>query len=42
MEELSRHDILEYIRKQRPNTKWVVHLLTNVTFYLDKYIVELQ
>jgi hypothetical protein len=37
LEELSRHDILEYIRKQRPDTKWVVHLLTNVT-YLNKLI----
>jgi hypothetical protein len=33
LEELSRHDMLEYIRQQRPDTKWVVHLLTNVTFY---------
>jgi len=36
LEELSRHDILEYIRQQRPYTKWVVHLLTNVTFYVNK------
>ena len=35
---MSRHDILEYIRQQRPDTKWVVHLLTNVTFYLNKLI----
>ena len=34
--ELSRHDILEYIRQQRPDIKWVVHLLTNVTFYVNK------
>ena len=32
---MSRHDILEYIRKQRPDTKWCVHLLTNVTFYVN-------
>ena len=38
LEELNRHDILEYIRQQRPDTKWVVHLLTNVTFYLSKLI----
>jgi hypothetical protein len=38
LEELSRHDILEYIRQQRPDTKWVVHLLTSVTFYLNKLI----
>jgi hypothetical protein len=36
--ELRGHDILEYIRQQRPDTKWVVHLLTNVTFYLSKLI----
>jgi hypothetical protein len=36
LEELSRHDMLEYIRQQRPDTKWVVHLLTNVTFYVNK------
>jgi hypothetical protein len=29
---------MEYIRQQRPDTKWVVHLLTNVTFYLNKLI----
>ena len=38
LEELSRHDILDYIRQQRPDTKWVVHLLTNLTFYLSKLI----
>ena len=38
LDELSRHDILEYIRQQRPDTKWVVHLQTNVTFYLNKLI----
>jgi hypothetical protein len=26
------------IGQQRPDTKWVVHLLTNVTFYLNKLI----
>ena len=26
----------EFIRQQRPDTKWVVHLLTNVTFYVNK------
>ena len=36
LDELSRHDMLEYIRQQRPDTKWVVHLLTNVTFYVNK------
>jgi hypothetical protein len=33
---LSRHDILEYIKQQRPDTNWFVHLLTNVTFYVNK------
>jgi hypothetical protein len=28
--------MLEYIRQQRPDTKWVLHLLTNVTFYVNK------
>jgi hypothetical protein len=36
LEELSRHDMLEYIRQQRPDTIWVVHLLTNVAFYVNK------
>jgi hypothetical protein len=31
LDELSRHDMLEYIRQQRPDTKWVVHLLSNVS-----------
>ena len=31
--DLSRHDMLEFIRQQRPDTKWVVQLLTNVTFF---------
>jgi len=36
LDDLSRHDILEHIRQQRPDTKWVVHLLTNVIFYGNK------
>jgi hypothetical protein len=36
LDDLSRHDMLEYIRQQRPVTKCVVHLLTNVTFYVNK------
>ena len=36
LDDLSRHDMLEYIRQQRPDTKWIVHLLTNVTFYVNK------
>jgi hypothetical protein len=34
--DLSRQDILEFTRQPRPDTKWVVHLLTNVTFYVNK------
>jgi hypothetical protein len=36
LDDLSRHDMLQYIRQQSPDTKWVVHLLTNVTFYVNK------
>ena len=36
LDELQGQDILEYIRQQRPDTKWVVHLLTNVMFYVNK------
>ena len=36
LDDLSRHGMLEYIRQQRPDTKCVVHLLTNVTFYVNK------
>ena len=36
LDELQGQDILEYIRQQRPDTKWVVHLLTNLTFYVNK------
>ena len=36
--ELQGQDILELICQQRPDTKWVVHLLTNVTFYVNKLL----
>jgi hypothetical protein len=36
LDQLQGQDILEYIKQQRPDTKWVVHLLTNVTFYVNK------
>ena len=29
LDELQGQDILEFIRQQRPDTKWVVHLLAN-------------
>jgi hypothetical protein len=34
--DLSRQDMLEFIRQQRPDTKWVMHLPINVTFYVNK------
>ena len=34
--DLSRQDMLEFIRQQRPDAKWVVYLLTNMTFYVNK------
>ena len=36
LDELQGQNILEFIRLQRPDTKWVVHLLINVTFYVNK------
>jgi hypothetical protein len=36
LDEMQGQDILEFIRQQRPDTKWVVHLLTNVTFNVNK------
>jgi hypothetical protein len=36
LDDLQGQDILEYTRQQRTDTKWVVHLLTNVTFYVIK------
>lgn len=29
-------DILEWVRQQRPNSKWVVDVVTNVCFYVNK------
>ena len=29
-------DILEYVRQQRPNSKWVVEQVTNATFFVTK------
>lgn len=29
-------DILEWVRQQRPNSKWVVEQVTNVTFFVTK------
>lgn len=31
-----RHpDVLEWARRQRPDSKWVVHAVTNVTFFVN-------
>ena len=31
---LLQSDYLEYARQQRPNTKWTVHRITNISFYV--------
>ena len=36
LDELSRRDMLEFIGQRRPDNKWVVHLLTNITIYPNK------
>ena len=36
IEEISNIDFLEWIRQQRPNSKWVVDLITNVTWFVWK------
>ena len=36
IEEISSIDFLEWIRQQRPNSKWVVDLVTNVTWFVWK------
>jgi hypothetical protein len=38
LDDLIDRDFLDFIRRQRPNTTWVVHKLTNVTFYLYKIL----
>ena len=35
LEDIIEEDILEWARKQRPNTKWTVVLVTNATFYIN-------
>ena len=35
LEAVIEEDILEWARKQRPNTKWTVVLVTNATFYIN-------
>ena len=36
MRQFEDMDILEWARQQRPNSKWVVHRITNITFFVDK------
>ena len=36
IEEISNIDFLEWIRQQRPNSKWVVDLVTNVSWFVWK------
>ena len=36
IEEISNIDFLERVRQQRPNSKWVVDLVTNVTWFIWK------
>ena len=38
LQDFNRQDLLEFIRQQRPDTKWVVHQICNVTFYVNKII----
>ena len=33
---LDKMDVLEWARHQRPNSKWVVDIITNVTFFVSK------
>ena len=33
---LQNLDVLEWVRQQRPNSKWVVDVVTNVTFFVTK------
>jgi hypothetical protein len=35
-EALKNMDFLEFIRQKRPNSKWVVNWITNVSFYVTK------
>ena len=35
-ESLQKLDVLEWVRQRRPNSKWVVEQVTNVTFFVTK------
>ena len=36
IQEISNIDFLEWVRQQRPNSKWVVDMVTNVTWFVWK------
>ena len=36
IQEISNIDFLEWVRQQRPNSKWVVDVITNVTWFVWK------
>ncbi len=36
LQQLQNEDVLSYARQHRPNTKWVVHSITNMTVYVNK------
>ena len=36
IQEISNIDYLEWVRQQRPNSKWVVNLVTNITWFVWK------
>ena len=38
LEELKHEDILEWVKQQRPNSKWVVVSITNLTVYVTKVL----
>ena len=38
MEDLNHEDILEWVRQNRPNSKWVVVRVTNMTVYVTKIL----
>ena len=35
-DQISSIDFLEWVRQQRPNSKWVVDVVTNVTWFVSK------
>ena len=35
-EALKNLDVLEWVRQRRPNSKWVVDTVTNITFFITK------